>query len=130
MGKIEKKMPKKESEKFKKLLLKIREKILSEVEHISKDTLKNSSREASGDLSGYSLHMADMASDQYDREFSLEIASGGRKILFAIEDAMRRIDDGTFGGCESCGKKISKQRLTALPYAILCIACASKKEKR
>lgn len=125
-----KKMSKKESEKFKKLLLKVREKILFEVDHISKETLNKSQRDASGDLSGYSFHMADMASDQYDREFSLELASGGRKVLLAIEDAFKKLEEGTFGACEICGKNISKQRLTAIPYATSCIACASKKEKR
>lgn len=130
MGMSESKIPKKELEKFKKTLLKVREKIMTEVEHISKDTLEKSQREASGDLSGYSIHMADMASDQYDREFSLEIASGSRKILLAIEDALKKIKDGTFGSCDNCGKKISKKRLTVIPYTQLCIACASKKEKR
>ncbi len=124
------KMTKKEMEKYKKILLKLREKIMSEVEHISKDTLQKSSREASGDLSGYSLHMADMASDQYDREFSLEIASGSRKVLLAIEDALKKIKEGVYGSCDSCNKKISNQRLTAVPYAQLCISCASKNEKR
>ena len=66
-----KKMPKWELKKYKELLLKEREKISSELSHITEDALKKTQRDASGDLSGYSYHMADMASDDYEREFSL-----------------------------------------------------------
>ena len=78
-------MNKKELEKFKKLLLEKREELTSNVNHITRETRRQSRKEASGDLSGYSLHMADMASDNFDREFSLNLASGfksNRSALF------------------------------------------------
>ena len=121
-------MTKKELDKYKQLLLKKREEIVSDVNHITEDTRRRSQKEASGDLSGYSLHMADMASDNFDREFSLNVASGERRTLFAIDEALKRIDEKTFGKCLSCGKQITKRRLTAIPYAQYCIKCQQTQE--
>ena len=90
---------------------------------------KKSQRDASGDLSGYSLHMADMATDNYDREFSMELADTGREAVVLIDEALKRIEDKGFGKCQSCDKEIKKKRLKALPYAQHCIACQSKEEK-
>ncbi|MBU4376980.1 MAG: TraR/DksA C4-type zinc finger protein [Candidatus Omnitrophica bacterium] len=123
-------MKKPEMEKFKKLLLKKRDELMVDVNHITEDTRKNSQKEASGDLSAYSLHMADMASDNYDREFSLKLASGERNTLLDIDDALKRIKDESYGTCMSCGKKISKKRLTAVPHAKLCMACKRKEEAK
>ena len=123
-------MRKPEMEKFKKALLRLREDIVGEVDHIANDALKKSQRDASGDLSGYSFHLADMATDNYDREFSLGLASSGREALLLIDEALKRIEDASFGKCLSCSKKIGKKRLTALPYARYCIGCQSKEEKK
>jgi len=120
-------MTKKDLEKFKKLLLKRREEIISNVDHITGDTRK-SQKEASGDLSSYSFHMADMASDNYDREFSLNLASGERETLLEIDEALKRIDEETYGKCLFCGRNISKKRLTAVPHAKFCLACKEKEE--
>jgi RNA polymerase-binding protein DksA len=114
--------------KFKKLLLKKREEILNEINNIAKENLK-SQKEASGDLSGYAYHMADMASDTFDRELSLNIASGEQEIIYEIDEALKRIEEGKYGRCISCNKKIPVKRLTALPYAKYCIQCQSKEEK-
>jgi RNA polymerase-binding protein DksA len=121
-------MTKKESGKFKKLLLKKREEIISNVDHITGDTLRKSQKEASGDLSSYSFHMADMASDNYDREFLLNLASGERETLLEIDEALKRMDEKTYGKCLSCGKNISKKRLTAVSHAKFCLACKEKEE--
>ena len=123
-------MNKIESEKFKKLLLQKRENIMSDVNHITEDTRKSSQKEASGDLSSYSLHMADVASDSYDREFLLNLASGERNTLLDIDDALKRIKDKTYGKCIMCGKNISKKRLLAVPHAKLCIPCKRKEEHK
>lgn len=123
-------MIKKELEKFKKLLLKKREELISNVNHITGDTRRQSQKEAAGDLSGYTLHMADMASDNYEREFSLNLASGERETLLDIDEALKRISEKTYGKCLSCGKKISKKRLYALPHAKLCLACKRDEEEK
>lgn len=124
------KMKKKELEEYKKILLKEKEKVLSEIEHIGKDTLNRSQKEASGDISSYTFHMADMATDNYDREFSLNMATTEQKILFEIEEALQRIKDGTYGNCEGCQKPISKKRLKALCYTSLCLSCQEKEESK
>ena len=123
-------MNKKDLEKFKKLLLKKREDLISEMNNFTKDTLNKSQREASGDLSGYSFHMADQASDNYDREFSLNLASDNQKVIYAIDEALGRIKDKTYGRCSKCNKEIGRKRLHAVPYAILCIDCQRKEETK
>ena len=121
-------MPKSKLEKYKKLLLKERNEILGGVDRIASDTLKKSQREASGDLSGYSFHMADVATDNYDREFSLGIADAERETLLKIDDALKRIKQKTFGKCLSCSKTIGQKRLTAIPHAEYCKVCQEKEE--
>lgn len=113
---------------FKGLILKKKESILDEIKHISEDTIKQSQRDAAGDISSYTYHMADVATDTYDREFSLGLASNERKLLYDIDDALKRIEEGAYGICESCKRAISKTRLKAVPYAKLCINCQEKQE--
>ena len=122
-------MTKSEAKKFKSALLKKREKIMKEINNIAKANLK-SQKESSGDLSGYSYHIADMASDSYERELSFNIASGEQEVVYEIDDALKRIDEGGYGKCQSCEKKIPVKRLMALPYAKYCIKCQSKQEKK
>ena len=100
------KTEKKDLSKFKKSLQVLRAQIAGNLEHIEGDNLNKSSREASGDLSGYTFHMADMATDNFDREFSLELASTEQKSLNLIDDALRRIEENNYGYCESCEKPI------------------------
>ncbi|MBM3253968.1 MAG: TraR/DksA family transcriptional regulator [Candidatus Omnitrophica bacterium] len=123
-------MKKKDLERYKKMLLKEKEKVLSEIEHIGKDNLNRSQKEASGDISSYTYHMADMATDNYDREFSLNMATNEQKVLFKIEEALQRVKDGTYGICEDCEKPISKKRLDALCYTNLCVNCQEKEESK
>jgi RNA polymerase-binding protein DksA len=123
-------MKKKELDKFKEMLLKKREELTAEMNSIMKDTLKKSQREASGDLSGYSFHMADQASDNYDREFSLTLASDNQKLIYAIDEALARIKEKTYGKCLTCNKEISRKRLSAVLYATLCINCQRKAEAK
>ena len=125
-----KRLPKAELKFYKTLLIKEREKVGGGLSHIAENTLNKSLRESSGDLSGYSFHMADMASDDYDRDFSLGRATEEQKILYAIDEALKRIEDGTYGSCLSCGRAIAKKRLKALPYTELCIDCQKSNEGR
>ena len=125
-----KKMTKTELKKYKEILLKEREKVGGDLSHIAENTLNKSQRDASGDLSGYSYHMADMASDDYERDFSLGRATDEQKLLYGIDEAFKRIEDGTYGNCVQCNKPIPKKRLKALPYTELCIDCQKKNEKK
>lgn len=125
-----KQLDKKTLKKFKEMLIKRKVEINDEINHISSDTLKKSQKEASGDISGYSFHMADVATDNYDREFSLGLASTEREILYHIDLALRKIQDGSFGICEECEKPISKTRLKAVAHAKLCIKCQKAQEEK
>jgi RNA polymerase-binding protein DksA len=127
---VKKKLNKKALDQFKKILVKRKEEINDEINHIASDTLKQSQKEASGDISGYSFHMADVATDNYDREFSLGLAGNERELLFEIDAALLRIKDGSFGSCQECEKPISQTRLKAVPHAKLCIKCQEAREKR
>ncbi|MGE5197336.1 MAG: TraR/DksA family transcriptional regulator [Deltaproteobacteria bacterium] len=127
---MKKKFNKKELAEFKKNLLKRKEVIIEGIQHIAEDTLKKSQKDAAGDISGYTYHMADVATDTYDREFSLGLASNERGMLYELDDALKKIDDGTFGICEECKNLITKTRLKAIPYARLCVKCQEKREKR
>ncbi len=122
-------MNKRDLQKFKKLLLKERGKMNKEMKHIQQDTLGKSHKEASGDLSSYTYHIADMASDNYGTDFSLDMASTEQKFLYQIDESLSKIADGTYGDCEKCKKKISHERLEAIPHAMLCIDCQSTEEK-
>ncbi|MFA5145520.1 MAG: TraR/DksA family transcriptional regulator [Candidatus Omnitrophota bacterium] len=127
---MKKKFNKKDLAEFKKIILKRKEEMLEGIKHISEDTLKKSQKEASGDISGYTYHMADVATDSYDREFSLGLASNERQMLYEIDDSLKKIEDGVFGICEGCKSLIARTRLKAVPYARLCVKCQEKKEKR
>lgn len=127
---MKKKLTKKALKDFKKVILKKKDEVLDDLKHITEDTLKKSQKEASGDMSGYTYHMADVATDNYDREFSLGLASNERKSLYELDDALKRIEDETFGFCDDCKGSIAKMRLKAVPSARLCIKCQEKREKR
>ena len=114
---------------FKKLISKKKEEIIEEIKHISEDTLKKSQKDASGDISGYTYHMADVATDTYDREFSLGIASNESQLIYELDDALKKIEEGKYGICEECKGLIPKTRLKALPYARLCLKCQQAKER-
>lgn len=114
---------------FKKSISKKKEEIIEEIKHISEDTLKKSQKEASGDISGYTYHMADVATDTYDREFSLGLASNERQLIYELDDALKKIEEGKYGICEECKGLIPKTRLKALPYARLCLKCQQAKER-
>ena len=81
-----------------------------------------------GDVSGHVSHMADVATDMYDKEFNLGLASNERDILAKIEDAIKRIEDSSFGICSSCNKNIPIARLKAIPYTETCLKCQEKLE--
>ena len=127
---MKKKFNKKDLAGFKKLILKRKQEILDDIKHISEDTLKKSQKEASGDISGYTYHMADVATDTYDREFSLGLASNERQSLYELDDALKKMEEGTFGICEECKSLITKTRLKVVPFTRLCVKCQEKKEKR
>ena len=104
-------------------------KIRKEMGHLESTVLKVNPRDSSGDLSGYSFHMADAGTDAMEREKAFMFASvEGRKEREIVE-ALQRIFDGTYGVCENCGQPIARARLEAVPYVRLCVSCKQKEEQ-
>jgi RNA polymerase-binding transcription factor DksA len=73
--------------------------------------------------------MADVGSDNFDREFALSLVSSEQEALYEVEEALKRIELGTYGRCESCDKSINRERLAAVPFARMCVRCQSEFEK-
>ncbi|MCC5788404.1 MAG: TraR/DksA C4-type zinc finger protein [Opitutales bacterium] len=126
--KQEKPIPKK-FEKYYKLLLELRDHVTAEFDLHSKDTLKRSAKEDTGDLSSYSQHMADAGTDAFDRDFALNLLSTEQEALAEIEAAIQRIHNGTYGICEITGKPINKSRLVAVPFARFSVEGQAEYEK-
>jgi RNA polymerase-binding protein DksA len=114
---------------YRELLHEKRKEMLGDVNHIEDEALKKSRLDASGDLSSMPIHMADIGTDNYEQEFSLNLLDSERKILREIEFALARIDEESFGICEITGRGISKARLEARPWARYCIEYAKLVEK-
>ena len=114
-------------EKIRARLVERRKQIFTDVEQISTHSLSRND-ELSGDLSIMPIHMADVGSDNYEKEFALDIIEGENQELREIDEALARMNDGSFGVCALCGEAIPWQRLSALPYARLCIDCKRKEE--
>jgi DnaK suppressor protein len=116
-------------ELFKQMLLDKRREILINVNNIEDETLKKSRLDASGDLSSMPIHMADLGTDNYEQEFALGLMDSERKLLQEIDDALQRIEEGTYGICQGTGQPIPKARLEAQPWARYCVEYARLLEK-
>lgn len=106
-------------EKFRRYyrqLLDLRTHVLTQLGEHTEETLLKSSKDDSGDLSGYGQHMADAGTDTFDRDFALSLVSNEQEALAEIDAAIKRVHDGTYGVCESTQKPISKERLMAVPF--------------
>ncbi|MBF0504353.1 MAG: TraR/DksA C4-type zinc finger protein [Candidatus Omnitrophica bacterium] len=116
-------------EPFKKALLKIKEQITGDIHHLSEENT-GSGNDRGGDVSGHALHMADVATDMYDREFTLGLASNDRELLYQVNEALDRIEEGNYGLCISCKKTIPATRLKAIPHAKTCLKCQEQLESK
>lgn len=122
-------LTKKELLHFQQLLLDKRREIVGDVNNIVEEALKKSRAEAHGDLSQMPIHMADIGSDNYEQEFSLELMDSERKLLKQIDQALVRMSENRYGICLGTGEAIPKPRLEAVPWAKYSISFAEKLEK-
>lgn len=122
------KLDKKKLDFYKKLLMKLKDEVAHDINNMSKNPVSQGSE--SGDVSGHVLHMADVATDMYDREFNLGLASNERGVLQRIDVALKRIADKSYGTCVECKKPIAAARLEALPYVETCLKCQEKLENQ
>ena len=111
------------------MLLEKRREILKNVSEIEDESLKKSRLDASGDLSSMPIHMADLGTDNYEQEFALGLMDSERKLLREIDDALERVEQGTYGICEGTGRQIPKARLEAQPWARYCVEYARMMEQ-
>lgn len=121
-------MRKSDLQRFRKQLLEERDRVsqsLNQHEKIIKHTDDQSGLETG---KAHSNHMADQGSDEFQYETTIKFANTEGRYLYNIEEALRRIEDGTFGKCQGCDKAISLPRLRRLPYTRLCIECKEQEE--
>ena len=121
-------MNKKERAHLEKRLLKERSRVVKELGHYD-ESFSNTLQGADGNLSAYSFHMADQGTDNFDREFALNLVSSEQDIIYEIDEALRRIDQRTYGYCELTGNPIEKERLKAIPYARNSVKAQSEIER-
>jgi RNA polymerase-binding protein DksA len=122
-------MKKTEMKTYKDRLLALRARLRGDVNQLAESALKKNRTEANGDLSSMPIHMADIGSDNFEQEFTLSLMQSEGATLEQIEASLERIEDGVYGECEECGAKIPKARLDAIPYATMCVKCASQSEQ-
>jgi DnaK suppressor protein len=121
-------LTKKDLKHFEERLLEERKKLSGQLGYLEK-TMAQTQRDAGGDLSAYSFHMADMGTDAMEREKAFLFASAEGRLLYSVDEALRRLYRGEYGNCQVCGKEIGKPRLDAIPHASLCVTCQEKQEK-
>ena len=127
-------LKKSDLEQFKNLLLSLRAEIKGDVEQLRVHALEGVG--ASAD-SKSPTHIAELGTDAYEQDFSLRRVENDQETLIEIDDALQRIEDGTYGQCEMCTdegrtqaqSRISKTRLKAIPFARHCIGCERKREE-
>lgn len=123
-------MRKADLERFEKKLLERKKALLEEMGILMDSHVTTTIKDSTGDLSSYSYHMADQGTDAMERELAFMMASKSGRLVYHIDEALRRIKDGSFGKCHGCGKQISRNRLNAVPHARLCIECKSVEEDK
>jgi RNA polymerase-binding protein DksA len=111
-----------DTEQFRGVLLEERTRVQAALENLREETAGTLYDDA-GEESAYDNHLADTATETYDRELDYTLEENSEHVLGEIEAALARIAGGTYGICTNCGKPISEERLEALPWATLCIDC-------
>jgi len=112
----------------KEKLLQLRDAMVDSMAGVAQDTLR--SRAEGSEASAFGMHQADAGSDAYDRDFALSLLSQEQDALYEIDQALKRIELGTYGKCEMSGKPIPRARLEAIPFARFTVQCQSQLEKQ
>jgi DnaK suppressor protein len=110
-----------EWEKYYRILIDLRERLLSQMSGLAKESAE--------EISNYSLHMADSGTDNFDRDFALSLLSSDQDAIYEIEEALKRIQKGTYGICEVTGKPIPKARLDAIPWTRFTVESQTQLER-
>lgn len=123
-------MTKEQLQELKDIILKKREEIIQQISQYNSQ-FAESIKDISGDNSSYSSHLADLGTASMDREISFFFASREGKFLKHLDEALNRIENGTYeGNCQVCGETIDFERLKLVPHASKCVNCKKKEERR
>ncbi len=115
---------------YRSALMTLQARLKGDLSQMTNEALRTGQAENSGNLSNTPIHPADAATDNFDQEFDLSMIENEQGTLLMIDEALGRIEAGTYGKCSECGTMIAKPRLQALPYTPLCIDCARAMESR
>ncbi len=118
-------LPRKDLDRYREILLAKRNELIGDVAHMEEEAL----RQNSGSLSNLPQHMAEQGSDTCDQSLSLDLAQVDRNLIKEIEEALKRIDDGSYGVCLRTGKRITAERLAEVPWAKYSIEAAREMER-
>lgn len=110
-----------EWQKFYMHLLELREQLVRQMNGLA--------QESAQELAGYSLHMADSGTDNFDRDFALSLLSSDQDAVYEIEEALKRIERKTYGVCELTGKPIPRARLEAIPWTRFTVEAQAQLER-
>lgn len=102
-------------------LLELRDQLLNQMSGLAKESAQ--------EMAGYSLHMADSGTDNFDRDFALSLLSADQDSVYEIEEALKRIEKKTFGVCELTNKPIPKARLEAIPWTRFTVEAQAQLER-
>ena len=117
-----------EIEKFREQLLAERTRLEEELREIENRAARVDESDRATELSAYEDHPADLASETFEREKDLAIGESVEHMLHKVINALEKLDRGTYGRCDACGRPIKKARLRALPFATLCLMCQARLE--
>lgn len=116
-------MRKRDLERYRKLLVRERGLLREQLETIGWDIRYSDTGAGQSELSHYDNHPGDTGTETFEKEKDVAIRDSYREILGRIDEAMGKIERGTYGECDRCGREIAKGRLDAVPYAIYCLEC-------
>jgi DnaK suppressor protein len=122
-------MTKAELKSYQQQLLDLQTRLNGDVTHLTDEALHQSGREVGGNLSSMPIHMADLGTDAFEQENTLNLLQNEEQVLADIAAALERVRQGSYGTCEECGAEIPEPRLRALPYTRYCVDCARKLEQ-
>ena len=118
-----------DTDRFREALLEERRRVEAALDNLHDET-RGTLYDDAGEETAFDNHLADTATETYDRELDYTLEENAEHVLSEIDAALQRIEDGTYGTCTHCDGRIPEERLEALPWATLCIDCQREQERR
>jgi len=118
-----------DTEHFRGILEEERQRVMDAINYLHEETPGSLEDETEEIIGNSDNHLGDTATATLDREIDYSLEENSEQVLRAIDGALQRIEEGTYGICETCGQPISEERLEAIPYATQCIDCRRKGER-